>query len=78
MNLLQILCIVSSVIAFGKCNQSPITAAPYYMPKDNNPPDVNDAIKQSGIKHFILAFIVAPDKGGCVPTWDGLDGQKVN
>jgi len=75
MSLLPIFFLFSSIIAFGECSQ--IKAAPYFMPRDNNPPDVNDAIKASGIKHFILSFIVAPDKGGCVPTWDGLDNQKV-
>ncbi len=48
-----------------------------YTTLDNNPPDVNEVIKATGVKHFILAFILAPDKSGCVPTWDGNTTRKV-
>jgi len=68
-----ILCLLS--ISFGDCGL--IRAAPYYMPFDNDPQDVNEVIKATGIKHFILAFVLAPDAGGCVPTWDGNTTHKV-
>ncbi|WP_344861264.1 chitinase [Amycolatopsis ultiminotia] len=41
------------------------------MPQDNNPPDPVAVMKATGQKAFQLAFILAPDGGGCSPTWDG-------
>jgi len=55
-----------------------IRAAPYFKPLDNDPPDVNEVIKATGIKQFVLAFVLAPEKGGCIPTWDGNLTQKVS
>jgi chitinase len=46
-------------------------SAPYLMPLDNNPPDVSQVMAGSGQKAFELAFILAPNGGGCTPTWDG-------
>ncbi|MEU5824673.1 MULTISPECIES: carbohydrate-binding protein [Streptomyces] len=46
-------------------------AAPYLMPHDNNPPDAGAIMDASGLKAFQLAFILAPNGGGCSPTWDG-------
>jgi chitinase len=46
-------------------------AAPYLMPRDNNPPDAAAVMDATGIKAFQLAFILAPNGGGCSPTWDG-------
>jgi chitinase len=46
-------------------------AAPYLMPNDNNPPDATAIMDASGLKAFQLAFILAPNGGGCSPTWDG-------
>ncbi len=46
-------------------------AAPYLMPLDNNPPNATDIMNASGLKAFQLAFILAPNGGGCTPTWDG-------
>src|SRR6266536_6357021 len=55
-----------------------LTAAPYYMPLDNDPQDIGDAITASGQKSFILAFVLAPNGGGCTPTWDGNAQQPVS
>jgi chitinase len=46
-------------------------AAPYYMPLDNSPPDIGTVMAATGQKAFQLAFILAPNGGGCTPTWDG-------
>ncbi|WP_330237853.1 chitinase [Streptomyces sp. NBC_00525] len=46
-------------------------AAPYLMPHDNNPPDAGYIMDATGLKAFQLAFILAPNSGGCSPTWDG-------
>ena len=46
-------------------------AAPYVMPFDNSPPDLGPVMSATGQKSFQLAFILAPNGGGCTPTWDG-------
>ena len=46
-------------------------AAPYLMPQTNNPPDPVTVMNATGLKAFQLAFILAPNGGGCSPTWDG-------
>ncbi len=46
-------------------------AAPYVMPLDNSPPDLAPVMAATGQKSFMLAFILAPDGGGCKATWDG-------
>jgi chitinase len=46
-------------------------SAPYVMPLDNNPPDLGTVMAATGQKAFELAFILAPNGGGCTPTWDG-------
>ncbi|GHF08271.1 chitinase [Streptomyces spiralis] len=46
-------------------------AAPYLMPLDNDPPDAAGIMDATGLKAFQLAFILAPNGGGCSPTWDG-------
>ncbi len=55
-----------------------LTAAPYYMPLDNDPQDIGAAIAASGQKSYILAFVLAPNGGGCTPTWDGNAQQPVS
>ncbi|MEC3981412.1 glycoside hydrolase family 18 protein [Amycolatopsis sp. H20-H5] len=55
-----------------------MTAAPYYMPLDNDPQDIGAAIVASGQKSYILAFVLAPSGGGCTPTWDGNSAQPVS
>jgi chitinase len=49
-------------------------SAPYLMPFENNPPDPITVMKATGQKTFQLAFILAPNGGGCTPTWDGTRG----
>src|SRR6266540_7371716 len=46
-------------------------SAPYLMPFDNSPPDPIEVMNATGQKAFQLAFILAPNGGGCSPTWDG-------
>jgi chitinase len=46
-------------------------AAPYLMPFDNDPPNALEVMNATGLKAFQLAFILAPNAGGCSPTWDG-------
>ena len=46
-------------------------SAPYLMPFDNSPPDPVAVMNATGQKAFQLAFILAPNGGGCTPTWDG-------
>ncbi|MCW2641733.1 MAG: hypothetical protein JWP76_4039 [Dactylosporangium sp.] len=46
-------------------------SAPYLMPFDNSPPDAIQVMNATGQKAFQLAFILAPNGGGCSPTWDG-------
>ncbi|WP_406164971.1 chitinase [Streptomyces sp. NBC_00996] len=46
-------------------------AAPYLMPLDNDPPDPVAIMDATGLKAFQLAFILAPNGGGCSPTWGG-------
>ncbi|MDN3353411.1 chitinase [Actinomadura sp. DC4] len=47
-----------------------LTAAPYFMPLDNDPQPISD-ITGSGLRQLVLAFVLAPNGGGCTPTWDG-------
>jgi chitinase len=46
-------------------------AAPYLMPLDNDPPDPAAIMDATGLKAFQLAFVLAPDGGGCSATWGG-------
>jgi chitinase len=46
-------------------------AAPYLMPLDNDPPDPGAIMDATGLKAFQLAFVLAPNGGGCTPTWGG-------
>jgi chitinase len=46
-------------------------SAPYLMPFDNSPPDPVTVMNATGQKAFQLAFILAPNGGGCTPTWEG-------
>ncbi|WP_129305106.1 carbohydrate-binding protein [Streptomyces sp. L2] len=46
-------------------------AAPYLMPLDNDPPSASAIMDATGLKAFQLAFILAPNGGGCSPTWGG-------
>ncbi|MFI9648367.1 carbohydrate-binding protein [Streptomyces sp. NPDC052040] len=57
--------------AAGALNNRWYAAAPYLMPLDNDPPDPAAIMDATGLKAFQLAFILAPDGGGCSPTWGG-------
>jgi len=57
--------------AAGALGSNWYAAAPYLMPLDNDPPDPVTVMNASGQKAFQLAFILAPNGGGCSPTWDG-------
>jgi hypothetical protein len=48
----------------------------YFMPLDNNPQNITDAINAGGVKNFNLAFVL--DSGGCTPAWDGDANHKVS
>jgi chitinase len=48
-------------------------SAPYLMPLDNNPPDPVAVMNATGQKAFQLAFVLAPNAGGCTPTWGGTN-----
>jgi chitinase len=48
-------------------------SAPYLMPVSNDPPDPTVVMAATGQKAFQLAFILAPNGGGCSPTWDGTN-----
>jgi len=48
----------------------------YFMPLDNNPQNITDAINAGGDKNFNLAFVL--DSGGCTPAWDGDATHKVS
>ncbi|WP_269857795.1 carbohydrate-binding protein [Streptomyces sp. RPT161] len=48
-------------------------AAPYLMPLDNDPPDAGAVMDATGLKAFQLAFVLAPNGGGCSATWGGTD-----
>ena len=48
-------------------------SAPYYYTLDAAAPDLGQVMSATGEKAFELAFILAPNGGGCTPTWDGTD-----
>jgi len=52
-------------------NSNWYASAPYLMPFDNSPPDPVQVMGATGQMAFQLAFILAPNGGGCSPTWDG-------
>jgi chitinase len=48
-------------------------SAPYYLTLDAGAPDLTQVMAATGQKAFEMAFILAPNGGGCTPTWDGTD-----
>jgi len=54
-----------------RADQQLVCSAPYLMPESNNPPNPTTVMTATGQKAFQLAFILAPNGGGCTPTWDG-------
>ncbi len=63
----------SSVVKAAALGDNWYAAAPYLMPLDNDPPDPGAVMDATGIKAFQLAFILAPDGGGCTATWGGTN-----
>jgi hypothetical protein len=55
-----------------------LVSAPYFMPLDNQAQSISDITANSGTKDLVLAFVLAPDGGGCTPTWDGNAAQPVS
>jgi hypothetical protein len=48
----------------------------FFMPLDNQPQDITEAIAQTGEKNYLLAFVL--DSGGCTPAWDGQSAHAVS
>jgi chitinase len=55
-----------------------LVSAPYFMPLDDTPQSISDITANSGAKDLIMSFVLAPDSGGCTPTWDGNAAQPVS
>jgi hypothetical protein len=58
--------------------QRPLPArvfAPYFETWSTN--RLIRVAKRSGVRNFTLAFIQAPKKGSCTPTWNGAPGQTM-
>ncbi|MBV1850035.1 chitinase [Catellatospora tritici] len=63
--------VISAPSADAALTSNWYASAPYLMPFDNSPPDPIPVMNATGQKAFQLAFILAPNGGGCTPTWDG-------
>jgi hypothetical protein len=48
----------------------------YFMPLDNQPQNLTDAMSASGARAFNLAFVL--DAGGCTPAWNGDASHAVS
>src|SRR2546429_231733 len=48
----------------------------YFMPLDNNPQNITDAINAGSDRNFNLAFVL--DSGGCTPAWGGSSTTTVS
>ncbi|OLB81523.1 MAG: carbohydrate-binding protein [Actinobacteria bacterium 13_2_20CM_2_71_6] len=48
----------------------------FFMPLENNPQNITDAINAGGDKNVNLAFVL--DSGGCTPAWGGDAAHKVS
>jgi cellulose binding protein with CBM2 domain len=46
-----------------------LVSAPYLMPLENDPPDIDAVMTATGVKTFTLAFILSG--GSCNPVWSG-------
>jgi chitinase len=55
-----------------------LRAAAYFMPLDNDPQPISAITGGSGLRQLVLAFVLAPDGGGCTPTWDGDSAHPVS
>ena len=63
----------TTALASNALSSNWYASAPYLMPVSNNPPDPTVVMAATGQKAFQLAFILAPNGGGCSPTWDGVN-----
>src|SRR2546423_2495982 len=61
----------SAAVSAAALSNNWYASAPYLMPQSNNPPDPATVMAATGRMAFQLAFILAPNGGGCSPTWDG-------
>lgn len=61
----------SAAVGAAALSSNWYASAPYLMPQSNNPPNPATVMAATGQKAFQLAFILAPNGGGCSPTWDG-------
>jgi chitinase len=59
------------VLAAHPVSAAPLRASAYFMPLDNDPQPISSITSGSGLKQLVLAFVLAPNAGGCTPTWDG-------
>jgi chitinase len=48
----------------------------FFVPLDNQAPDISEAINASGEKNFLLAFVL--DAGNCTPAWNGQSTHLVS
>jgi hypothetical protein len=57
--------IAPAATAAGGDWRSPV----YFMPLENSPQNITEAMSASGERNFLLAFVL--DSGGCTPAWGG-------
>jgi chitinase len=57
---------------------APLRASAYYMPLDNDPQPISSIISGSGLRQLVLAFVLAPNGGGCTPNWGGDSARPVS
>jgi chitinase len=62
----------SSSAATGALGHNWYASAPYLF-VDGSQPDPTQVMAATGAKAFEIAFILAPNGGGCSPTWNGTD-----
>ena len=75
--ILALQCFTSFGVKSHNIRTSHIRAAPYFMPFENDPQPIDEILRESGLKHFILAFVLATNQGECRPVWDGNILQDV-
>ncbi|GAA4625757.1 hypothetical protein GCM10023196_031180 [Actinoallomurus vinaceus] len=63
--------VTATTDAGGTTPSGGLRAAPYFMPLDNDPQPISAIVSGSGVNSLVLAFVLAPNGGGCTPTWDG-------
>ena len=66
--LLTALLLGSLILVGHPAWSSPLRASAYYMPLDNDPQPISAITGGSGLRQRVLAFVLAPNGGGCTPT----------